>query len=83
MGKLAVSRASTAVAVVAAIVAVLAVMAFPGVSIGDPTLIPGGSPSNVIMNTDPLICADADVGGTNAMPTAVSLEDEAHLLAQI
>lgn len=80
MGRLAVSRASTAVAVVGALVAVLAVTAVPGVGIGDPTTTQGGSPSGVFMTKTSKICAAVDASGIDLMPTAVSFDADSHLL---
>ena len=74
------SRGTSTTAVVAALVAVLAVMAFPGVGIGEPTTIEGGSPSAVYVSTNPDTCAVADVLGANPMPTAVTVEGASHLL---
>lgn len=73
-------RASRAVAVVAAIVAVLAVMGFPGVSFGVPTTVHGVSPSDVFMNTEPEVCAEVDLAGSGLMHTAVTFDQDSHLL---
>jgi hypothetical protein len=66
------SRASTAVALVAAVVAVLVVlMVFPGIGVGEPDTIAGGTPTAVLTNTEPEVCAVVDKNGTIAMPTPV------------
>jgi len=85
MRRLAVSRASTAVAVVAVLVAVLAVMVFPGLSFGQTNGIHGGSPSDVFMRSErfPETC-DPDgvpVDGVRIMPLQVEVEVPSHLLA--
>jgi hypothetical protein len=76
------SRAASATAVVAALVAVLAVMAFPGVGVGETNTIEGGTPSNVLMNTESEICASVDINGAVVMSTDdVNVEQGDTLLA--
>ena len=65
---------------VLALVAAVLVLVIPGLVVGAPTTSHGGTPSDVFSTTEPAICAEVNVDGVSAMPTAVTVDTTSHLL---
>jgi hypothetical protein len=73
-----------AVAVVATVVAILAVMGVPGLSLGQGTVIQGGSPSGVYALQEPTqegcVPGRVTIDGVSIMPLQVELTGPSHVL---